>query len=99
MKVVLTDEALRDLEDIGDYIAKDNPDRARNFVAELLRKARHIGQFPEGFQVVPRHAHLGIRRRVHGAYLIFYRVEHDAVVIIHILHGARDYEALLFPDG
>ena len=45
MKVVLTDEALRDLESIGDYIARDDPDRARTFVAELLGKARHIGQF------------------------------------------------------
>jgi plasmid stabilization system protein ParE len=35
---------------------------------------------------------------VFGAYLIFYRVEADRVSIIHILHGARDYEALLFPD-
>ena len=48
---------------------------------------------------MPRHAHLGVRRRVHGAYLIFYRIEKEAVVIIHILHGSRDYEALLFPDA
>lgn len=98
MKVVLADEALRDLEEIGDYIAGDNPERARPFVGELLGKARQLGERPEAFPVVPRYARLGIRRRVHGAYLIGYRAEAERVTIIHILHGARDYDAVLFPD-
>jgi plasmid stabilization system protein ParE len=40
----------------------------------------------------------GIRRRVYGRYLIFYRVEEDTVQILHVLHGAMDYEAILFPE-
>lgn len=98
MKVVLSAEALSDLEAIGDYIARDNPTRARSFVAELLAKARKIGDTPRGFPLVPRYAHLDARRRAHGNYLIFYRVEADQVTVIHVLHGARDYEALLFPE-
>lgn len=99
MKVVLTVEALSDLEQIGDYIARDNPVRARTFVAELVAAARKIGEIPQGFPLVPRYESRGVRRRVHGAYLIFYRLEDDHVSILHILHGARDYEALLFPEG
>ena len=38
MKVVLADEALTDLKAIADYIARDNPARARTFVAELARQ-------------------------------------------------------------
>jgi plasmid stabilization system protein ParE len=34
---------------------------------------------------------------VHADYLIFYRVGAELVEVIHILHGAQDYEALLFP--
>lgn len=40
----------------------------------------------------------GIRRRIYGRYPIFYRVEGETVQIIHILHGAMDYEAILFPE-
>lgn len=98
MKVVITAEALADLEAIADHIANDNPPRARSFVAELLGKARELGDFPEAFPLVPRYTHLGIRRRVHGSYLIFYRIESDQISVIHILHGARDYDALLFPE-
>lgn len=39
-----------------------------------------------------------MRRRVHGADLIFYRIGEDAVEVLHILHGARDYERILFSD-
>lgn len=98
MKVVLTAEAFGDLERIGDHIARDNPARARSFVQELINKARQLGDLPQGFPLVPRYAHLGVRRRAHGSYLIFYRVEPDQVTVIHVLHGAQDYEALLFPD-
>lgn len=96
MKVVLTDEARRDLEDIGDYIAQDNPRRARSCVRDLIDAARHIGDGPEGFPLVGRYRHPNVRRRVYGNYPIFYRIEADRVAILHVLHGARDYDA--FPD-
>jgi len=38
-----------------------------------------------------------VRRRPHGNYLIFYRVGAEQVEILHVLHGARDYEPILFP--
>lgn len=38
-----------------------------------------------------------LRRKVFGNYLIFYDVGADAVEILHILHGARDYAQIIFP--
>ena len=38
------------------------------------------------------------RRRVFPGYLIFSRVEADAISVVRILHGAQDYEAVLFAD-
>jgi plasmid stabilization system protein ParE len=34
-----------------------------------------------------------------GSYLIFYRVGTETIEVVHILHGARDYDPLLFPEG
>ncbi len=96
MRVVITAEARADLDRIGVYIAQDNPSRARTFVRELTAKARALGDLPEGFERVARYGDLNIRRRPYGNCLIFYRVDPDAVVIIHVLQGASDYEALLF---
>lgn len=99
MRVVLSKEARADLTRIGDRIAADNPVRASSFTHELREKARQIGDMPRGFPLVPRYEHAGIRRRPFGNYLIFYRIESDRITVTNILHGARDYEALLFPQG
>jgi plasmid stabilization system protein ParE len=48
--------------------------------------------------LVPRYEKHDIRHRVHGNYLIFYRVEAGKVIVIHILHGAMDYAKVLFPS-
>jgi toxin ParE1/3/4 len=98
VKLVFTDEARQDLLDIGDHIARDNPARALTFVQELRATASELLRRPRAFPVLPRYAHLGLRRRLHGNYLIFYRSDDKQVSIVRILHGARDYEALLDSD-
>jgi toxin ParE1/3/4 len=94
MTIEFSSEAENDLEQIADYIAQDNPQRALSFVRELRSKCEDLVYAPNSFALVPRYES-GIRRRVHGNYLIFYRVEAAKVVIIHILHGAADYGAIL----
>ena len=95
MIVTFNDEALRDLEDIGDFIARDNPRRAATFVDELVDKCLDIGAFSQAYPLVERYARRGIHKRGYRRYLIFYRVIDSRVEIIHVLHGARDYLALL----
>jgi toxin ParE1/3/4 len=99
VKVRFSDEALRDLRRIGDYIARDSPLRAREFVRGLRSRAMQLSENPLAFPLVPRHEHSGIRRRVFRNYLIFYLIEGEIVYIVHILHGAQDYESILFPDA
>ena len=45
---------------------------------------------------MPRYERYGIRRCVHGNYLIFYRLQTEQIEVNHVLQGARDIEALLF---
>jgi plasmid stabilization system protein ParE len=99
MRVVLSDQAKADLRDIGLFIARGNKSRARSFVRELQTKAREVGDMPRAFPLLPRYERHGIRRRPFRDYLIFYRIEDDRASVVHILHGAQDYEALLFPGA
>src|SRR5262245_15282791 len=99
MRLVLTDAAEADLEAIGDRIAADSPYRAETFVHELREACLTLTEMPLRFSVVPRYSEIGIRRRVHGNYLIFYRVSERSVQILRVVHGAIDLEHLLFPDG
>ncbi len=100
MIVVYTAEAEADLERIGDFIALDNPSRAITFVQEITRRCEMLADMPRAFPQVPRYEDGDIRRRPYGSYLIFYRVGDGRVEVLHILHGAQDYEAILFgQDG
>jgi toxin ParE1/3/4 len=99
MKLIFTGAAEAELEAIGDWIDRENPDRAVSFVRELRHACDTLVEMPRGYPLVPRYEHTGVRRRVHGNYLIFYRIVGNAIEVLHILHGARDYEAILFPDG
>jgi len=94
--VVVTAEAESDLEQIATHIAEQSIEIALNFVQE--GKCESLADAPRGYPLVPRHEHLGIRRRPFGNYLIFYRVGANAIEVVHVLHGARDYERLLFPE-
>ncbi len=96
MKVFFTDRAEADLREIALFIARDNPARARSFAHELRSRAKAIADMPRAFPLLPHYEHLHIRRRPHRDYLIFYRIDPDSIVIIHILHAARDYESVAF---
>ena len=98
MRVVFAKEAEADLTEIALFIARENKPRALSFTRELRQAARQLGDMPRAFPLIPRYEHYGVRRRPHGNYLIFYRVEDDRLTVLHVLHGARDYERLLFPD-
>lgn len=98
MILEFSDEAVGDLEQIADYITRDNPSRALSFVRERRSMCEDLVDSPNGLALVPRYEHHGIRRRVHGNYLIFYRVENAKVIIVHVLHGATDYGAILLGE-
>lgn len=99
MKVAFTGAAETDLETIGDYIALSNPFRALSFVREIRDKCLSLHEMPKAFPLLEGHEPAGIRRRVHGNYLIFYRIGGDTVEILRVLHGAMEHERLLFPEG
>lgn len=96
MRVVMTAAAKADLLAIRRTIAADNPTRAVSFVEELLDRCLALADTPRAYPLVPRYERFGIRRCVHGDYLIFYRLQPEQIEVIHVLQGARNIEALLF---
>jgi toxin ParE1/3/4 len=81
-----------DLEEIGDYVANDSPRNAANFVAKLRDACQRIGRMPAGYRLRPELGE-GVRSSAFRSYTIFFVVERDEVLIVRILHGARDITA------
>ena len=98
LKLQFTSDAEADLIDIGDWIARDNPARSVSFIKEVQLSCMTLAMMPRAYPLVPRYEQFDIRKRNHGRYLIFYRINGDQIEILRVLHSARDYESLLFPD-
>ncbi|WP_140984621.1 type II toxin-antitoxin system RelE/ParE family toxin [Asticcacaulis tiandongensis] len=99
MRVLFSEEAERGLEEVADYIAKDNPRRAVSFVRELRDAALALGDHPKAYPLIPRYEEYGHRRKPYRAYIIIYTVMADSVLVDAILHGSQDYEIMLFGDS
>jgi len=78
-----------DLEEIADYIARDNPRRALSFVRELRERCEKIVSFPEAARLRPELAD-GIRLVAYGRYAICYTVQPDEIRIERIVPGGRN---------
>lgn len=93
-KVTVGRGALRDLDGIRDFIARDDPAAAVSFCRKLLDQAEGLRLFPD------RGGHLkerpGARFSVVGSYLIVYRIDSAAetVRILRFWHGARERRRL-----
>jgi toxin ParE1/3/4 len=89
MKVVYTDEARRDLDDILRFIAAEFPTAYHSFELRLRAIERRIGQWPESAQQVADRPGVRVAPLLRYPYKVFYRVTSEAVEILHLHHIAR----------
>jgi addiction module RelE/StbE family toxin len=89
--------AVRDLDEIFDYILKDNPSAAVGLVDNMETNISKLGDFPE-LGLVPKDDRLrfmGYRMLFVGEYIVFYVILEEAVEIRRIIHGKRRYSFLI----
>ncbi|PZD72514.1 Toxin ParE3 [Acaryochloris thomasi RCC1774] len=90
----LTEPAVKDIEQIADYIAQQsNLDRAEQFLAKLNDKFIKITQFPslgrQRNEILPNLRSLSLER-----YLILYMPIGEDIEILRVVSGYRDLSAL-----
>ena len=92
--IIYAPEADDDLIGIVDYIARDKPGAARDWLAkirqtcELLATQPGIGELREGFGVS------GCRSFSVGNYASFFRPGEGGIEVARIIHGSRDMRNL-----
>jgi toxin ParE1/3/4 len=88
--VVMTGPADKDLEEIFDFIALDNPPAAIEYVRELRTRALGLGAFPRMYRLRPDLPGGNLRTVAVGSHLIVYRVLRSRVEVLRFPHGAMD---------
>jgi toxin ParE1/3/4 len=86
--VLWTSGAIADRDAIFDYIETDNPRAAVAQDQLFSARAQILAQFP----LLGRPGRLvGTRELVEGNFIIVYEIAGDAIRIIRVLHGARQW--------
>jgi plasmid stabilization system protein ParE len=88
-RVVWSVDAHRDYLDILRYIANDNPDAAERVVDAIEDAGNRLGEFATGR---PGRVTGTYEKVVTGLpYIIAYALTDEAVVIVRVIHTARDW--------
>jgi toxin ParE1/3/4 len=87
-----------DLLEIWDFIFQAAGERrADAFIDRIKATFGNLETFPEMGKARPDFGY-NLRSITEGNYLIFYQPTSDGIDIVRVLHGARDFEALLEDD-
>jgi toxin ParE1/3/4 len=91
-KIIWSDAAVADLEDVCSYIAQDDPEAACGVAQGILDHVDILATFPFIGPTYPRGSRGTLRLIVFRSYRILYGVNEgrESVEILNIWHGARD---------
>jgi toxin ParE1/3/4 len=88
-RLIWTEPALQDLDQIADYISLDKPEAARKLVQRVFQKVESLADFPEIGSCPQELVGTFYRHLVIPPLRIFYRLESDTVFIVHVMRGER----------
>jgi toxin ParE1/3/4 len=83
-----------DLESIGDFIARDNPEAARRWVMRIVEAVGVAARSPRAGRRVPEYDRDEIREVLLRSYRIVYRIGTRQLDVLSVFEGHRR-----FPSG
>lgn len=91
----LSNSANRDIEEIWEYIAADNPEAADQWLARFHETFRWLSRYPRAGHKRGDAGRRPVLFWVEGRYEIVYRVMSGFIEVDAVLHGSRDIPAVL----
>lgn len=89
MKVTWSERAERDAEEIAQFIGRDSPAAAIDWLEKTFEAVEDLPEFPMLGRIVPEFGIETIRELVRGRYRIVYEVGEGEVTILTVFDGAR----------
>jgi toxin ParE1/3/4 len=92
---IIAPSASQDLDRIADYyLSRDSVEAGEKLFQEFQKKCQYLTQFPN---IGRSYGHIipGLRGTPLNGHIILYEVTESLVVILHVVNGRQDLEALL----
>ena len=91
--------ALDDVKAIAEFIERDSPRYAKAVVRRIMQSVEHLQTFPTASAIVPEFDRPDLRQLIVHSYRIVVRLKEDAVEVVAVIHGARDFRSALGRRG
>ena len=89
MKIIWSPSAIDKTSEIAEYITKDKPAVAQDWIDKIFRKVDLLKSSPKLGRVVPEVRRKDVRELIFGNYRIIYRVENTTISILTVRHGKQ----------
>jgi toxin ParE1/3/4 len=89
MKILFTEEALRNIEEILAYLHSAFPEAVVGFEHRLRGIEARLRMWPESAREVAQRPGVRVIPMVRYPYKVFYRVGVDRIEILHVHHASR----------
>jgi plasmid stabilization system protein ParE len=90
VKVVWSALALERVVEIGEFIARDRPQAAADWIEGVFESTGRLARFPKSGRPVPESARTDLREIIYGSYRVIYRTDPEYVVILTVRHARQE---------
>lgn len=88
-RLIWSEPALLDLQEIAEYIALDNPTAASRYIRKVFSVVERLKRHPNSGRVPVELPASPYREVIVPPCRVFYRSEKDAVSILHVMRSER----------
>lgn len=97
-KIIWTEPALIDLNEIAEYIALDKPTAASNLVQNIFTKTERLEEFPNSGRNPPELKKSRYKEVIIKPCRIFYRIDGNNIYILYVMRSERTLRQFLLNE-
>jgi toxin ParE1/3/4 len=97
-RLIWSRPALRDLEEIAEYIALDSPSAASRYVRKVFEAAERLKRYPESGRRPVELPSTPYREVIVPPCRVFYRADENDVFILHVMRSERLVRSFLLEE-
>ncbi len=97
-KIIWTEPALIDLNEIAEYIALDKPNAASSLVKKIFTKTERLEDFPNSGRNPPELKKSRCKEIIVNPCRIFYRIDGNNVYILYVMRSERKLRQFLLNE-
>jgi len=97
-KIIWTEPALIDLNEIAEYIALDKPTAAKNLVQKIFEKTERLEDFPNSGRKPPELKKSRYKEIIVNPCRIFYRIDKNNIYILYVMRSEKKLKQFLLNE-